>query len=175
MKENKGMKYETMQNSTRFADTMAVLNGLSGSHKSGISRAVIYSTFADSGVPTKYAATALRLPGVKMPGRGQYDLAKMIAGMNSKFGPTASAKKSSVKVKLAKVTNTKVAKVKKVKVKKVEKPKVIKLQGIDHSAHSPTEEITDPNFGKIEYLEVAGLHATEDDIADELSLMGTYL
>ena len=170
MKENKGMKYETMQNSTRFADTMAVLNGLSGSHKSGISRAVIYSTFADSGVPTKYAATALRLRGVKMPGRGQYDLAKMITGMNSKFGPTASAKKSSAKVKLAKV-----AKVKKVKAKKVEKPKVIKLQGVDHSAHSPIEEITDPNFGKIEHLTGAGLHATEDDITDELNLMGTYL
>ena len=78
------------------------------------------------------------------------------------------SKKTSVKVKKSKGKRVKVD-------NKVEKPKVIKLQGVDHSAHSPTEEITDPNFGKIESLEVAGLHPTEDDIADELSLMGTYL
>ena len=92
----------------------------------------------------------------------------MIDGMEKKFGGTGVSKKTSVKVKKSKVKRVKVD-------NKVEKPKVIKLQGVDLSAHSPTEEITDPNFGKIESLEVAGLHPTEDDIADELSLMGTYL
>ena len=157
MKENKGMKYETMQNSTRFADTMAVLKSLSGSHKSGISRAVIYSTFADSGVPTKYAATALRLPGVKLSGRGQYDLAKMIHGMNAKFGSIASTQKVTKAEKP-------VSKVKKVKVTKVEKPKAIKLQDVDRP---PTSSLEREDFGTF--------HATEDDITDELSLMGTYL
>lgn len=171
MKENKGMNYDTMKNSTRFADTMAVLKGLqnTGCPTGKIARKDIYQAFTDSGVPEKYAATALRLPGVRVPNmRSFYHLQEMIDGMEKKFGGTGVSKKTSVKVKKSKVKRVKVD-------NKVEKPKVIKLQGVDHSAHSPTEEITDPNFGKIESLEVAGLHPTDDDIADELSLMGTYL
>lgn len=208
MKENKGMNYATMQNSTRFGDTMAVLKTIkdTGCPTGKIARKVIYQGFDDCGVPGKYAATALRLPGTRVFNmRSFYNINKMIEGMEKKFGGTGVSKKTSVtskpkgkktKTKVparvaeivakktapkktkAKKTVAKKPTVKRVKVPKVEKPKVIKLQGPDVSAHSPTEEITDISYARIERIEslgTPGFHPTADDIADELSLMGTYL
>lgn len=176
MKENKGMNYATMQNSTRFGDTMAVLKTIQTAQcpTAKTPRKAIYKAFEDQGVPGKYAATALRLSGVRVPNMsGFYRVDKMIEGMEKKFGGTGVSKKTSVKIK----TKTKV-KTKRVKTPKVQKPEVIKLRGVDSSAHSPTEEITDISYARIERIEslgTPGFHPTADDIADELSLMGTYL
>ena len=70
----------------------------------------------------------------------------------------AAAKKIKVKGKKSKVQ--------KVKIQENKKADVVKVTGPDHSAHSPSEEITE-DFGSF--------HPSEDDIADELSLMGTNL
>lgn len=180
MKENKGMNYATMQNSTRFGDTMAVLKTIQTAQcpTAKTPRKTIYQAFEDQGVPGKYAATALRLSGVRVPNMsGFYRVDKMIEGMEKKFGGTGVSKMNSIKAKTKAKTKVK-TKVKRVKIQKAAKPEVIKLQGMDSSAHSPTEEITDISYARIERIEslgTPGFHPTADDIADELSLMGTYL
>ena len=192
MKENKGMNYATMQNSTRFGDTMAVLKTIQSAQcpTAKTPRKTIYQAFEDQGVPGKYAATALRLSGVRVPNMsGFYRVDKMIEGMEKKFGGTGVSKMNSIKAKVKTKTKVKTkgwvapkakvkGRVKHVRTQKAAKPEVIKLQGMDSSAHSPTEEITDISYARIERIEslgTPGFHPTADDIADELSLMGTYL